>query len=106
VYSEYGLGATYLGGGLKGFLVWAPLINQVEVHILSPEERIVPLEKVSRGYHYGVVQGVKPGTRYFIVSMGTLTPPQNPYKLGGGRYGKTGLGDDRSRTFLSENRES
>ena len=25
----------------------------------------MPLEKLSRGYHYGVVHGVKPGTRYF-----------------------------------------
>ena len=63
--SECGLGATPLGDDTCGFQVWAPAINQVEVHILSPEERIVPLEKVSRGYHYGVVQGVKPGTRYF-----------------------------------------
>ena len=45
-----GLGATYLGEGLGGFLVWAPLINRVEVHLLSPEERMAPLEKVSRGY--------------------------------------------------------
>ena len=65
VNSECGLGATLLGDDTCGFLVWAPAINQVEVHILSPEERIVPLEKVSRGYHYAVVQGVKPGTRYF-----------------------------------------
>ena len=65
VNSECGLGATPLGDDTCGFLVWAPAIDQVEVHILSPEERIVPLEKISRGYHYAVVQGVKPGTRYF-----------------------------------------
>jgi len=70
-----GLGATYLGGSRGGFLVWAPLINQVEVHILSPEERIVPLEKVSRGYHYGVVQGVNPGTRYFYRLDGNTERP-------------------------------
>ena len=82
--SKCGLGATYLGGGLGGFLVWAPLINQVEVHILSPEERIVPLGKVSRGYHYGVVQGVKPGTDIFTASMGTtsvrIPPPSSSPK--------------------------
>ncbi len=76
-----GLGATYLGGGLGGFLVWAPLINQVEVHILSPEERIVPLEKVSRGYHYGVVQGVKPGTRYFYRLDGNTERPDPASKF-------------------------
>jgi len=81
VNSKCGLGATYLGGGLGGFLVWAPLINQVEVHILSPEERIVPLEKVSRGYHYGVVRGVKPGTRYFYRLDGNTERPDPASKF-------------------------
>ena len=79
--SKCGLGATYLGGGLGGFLVWAPLINQVEVHILSPEERIVPLGKVSRGYHYGVVPGVKPGTRYFYRLDGNNERPDPASKF-------------------------
>lgn len=76
-----GLGATYLGGGQGGFLVWAPLISRVEVHILSPEERIAPLEKVSRGYHYGVVQGVKPGTRYFYRLDGNTERPDPASKF-------------------------
>jgi len=81
VNPKCGLGATYLGGGLGEFLVWAPLINQVEVHILSPEERMVPLEKVSRGYHYGVVQGVKPGTRYFYRLDGNNERPDPASKF-------------------------
>ena len=76
-----GLGATYLGGDLGGFLVWAPLISRVEVHILSPEERLVPLEKVSRGYHYGVVPGVKPGTRYFYRLDGNTERPDPASKF-------------------------
>lgn len=76
-----GLGATYLGEDLSGFLVWAPLIKQVEIHILSPEERIVPLEKVSQGYHYGVVQGVKPGTRYFYRLDGNTERPDPASKF-------------------------
>ncbi len=76
-----GLGANYLGGGLGGFLVWAPLINLVEVHILSPEERIVPLERDSRGYHYGVAQGVKPGTRYFYRLDGNTERPDPASKF-------------------------
>jgi maltooligosyltrehalose trehalohydrolase len=57
------------------------LINRVEVHILSPEERIVPLEQVSRGYHYGVVQGVKPGTRYFYRLDGNIERPDPASKF-------------------------
>ncbi|MFZ2444856.1 MAG: malto-oligosyltrehalose trehalohydrolase [Syntrophobacteraceae bacterium] len=73
--SECDLGATCLGGDTCGFLVWAPLIDRVEVHILFPEERIAPLEKVSRGYHQGVVRGVKPGTRYFYRLDGDTERP-------------------------------
>jgi maltooligosyltrehalose trehalohydrolase len=81
VHSECGLGATYLGGDRGGFLVWAPLISRVGVHILSPEELIVPLEKVSRGYHYGVVPGVKPGTRYFYRLDGNTERPDPASKF-------------------------
>jgi len=59
----------------------APLINQVEVHILSPEERIVRLEKVSQGYHYGVVQRVKLGTRYFYRLEGNTERPDPASKF-------------------------
>jgi maltooligosyltrehalose trehalohydrolase len=76
-----GLGATYLGGDTCGFLVWAPLVNQVEIHILSPEERIVLLEKLSQGYHYGLVQGVKPGTRYVYRLDGNTERPDPASKF-------------------------
>lgn len=75
------LGATYLGGDECGFLVWAPLINQVEVHTLSPAERVVPLEKVSRGYHHGVVHGVQPGTRYLYRLNGNTERPDPASKF-------------------------
>jgi maltooligosyltrehalose trehalohydrolase len=81
VNSECGLGANPQGDHACGFLVWAPAINQVEVHILSSEERMVPLEKVSRGCHYGVVQGVKPGTRYFYRLDGNTERPDPASKF-------------------------
>ena len=79
--SECALGATPLGDDRCEFLVWAPLINQVDVHILSPEERIVPLKKVSRGYHYGVAQRVKPETRYFYRLDGNTERPDPASKF-------------------------
>ena len=72
---KFGLGATCLGGDLCGFLVWAPLVNRVDVHILSPEERIVPLERISKGYHRGVVKGVGPGARYVYRLDGNTERP-------------------------------
>ncbi len=79
--SECGLGANPLGDDTCGFLVWAPAIDRVDVHILSPEERIAPLEKVSRGRHYGVVQRVKPGTRYFYRLDGNKERPDPASKF-------------------------
>ncbi|HEY77821.1 MAG TPA: malto-oligosyltrehalose trehalohydrolase [Dehalococcoidia bacterium] len=60
------LGASYLGDDRCRFLVWAPLARTLEVHILSPLERLVPLEKDDRGYYQAsCIEGVEPGSLYF-----------------------------------------
>ena len=59
------LGATYLGNGRCQFIVWAPVIQKVEVHIVSPKELIVPLVRDVQGYHQAIVEGVEPGCLYF-----------------------------------------
>jgi len=59
------LGATYLGGNHCQFVVWAPFAQKVEVHIVAPKERILPLEKGAQGYHHTSVEGVEPGIYYF-----------------------------------------
>jgi len=45
--------------------VWAPLAEQVELHLVSPREEMVPLKRGERGYASAVVDGVEPGSRYF-----------------------------------------
>ena len=59
------LGATYLGNGKTRFEVWAPLASRVDLHILSPKDRIVAMEPRARGYHEIVADKVAPGSRYF-----------------------------------------
>jgi maltooligosyltrehalose trehalohydrolase len=59
------LGATYSGNGRCWFVVWAPLVSEVEVHIVSPQELTVILEKDGQGYHRAVVDGIEPGSQYF-----------------------------------------
>ncbi len=59
------LGAVYSNDGVCRFTVWAPLAARIEVHIVSPEEGWIPLDKQERGYHRATVEGVKPGSRYF-----------------------------------------
>jgi len=59
------LGATYLGNGRCQFVVWAPLIRKVEVHVVSPKELVMPLARDDHGYHRGVIEGVETGYLYF-----------------------------------------
>ena len=58
------LGASFLGNGLSLFVVWAPLAPKVDVHLLAPCERLVPMESEERGYHHAAVDGVEPGSLY------------------------------------------
>ena len=58
------VGTTYLSNGRCQFRVWAPFAQQVAVHIISPEERSLPLKKDGRGYHHATIDGIQPGCLY------------------------------------------
>jgi maltooligosyltrehalose trehalohydrolase len=58
------LGATWLGDGRCRFRVWAPLHEEVILHILEPEERLVPMMRAPRGYHQATLEGLAPGSLY------------------------------------------
>ncbi|MGH2459829.1 MAG: malto-oligosyltrehalose trehalohydrolase [Chloroflexota bacterium] len=64
IESDRRLGATYLGHGRCQFLVWAPFATTVDLHLVSPEDRLVRLAPGPRGYHHGSVERVAPGARY------------------------------------------
>jgi maltooligosyltrehalose trehalohydrolase len=61
---EAGLGAVYQGNGVCRFVVWAPQVHRVEVHLLSPRDQLVPMQPRPHGYHEGVLHGVPPGSLY------------------------------------------
>lgn len=61
-----GLGSIYLGEGLCRFCVWAPDAQKVEVHLLTPLERWVTLEKDAKGYHQAVIAEAPAGAQYFF----------------------------------------
>ncbi len=69
------LGATYLGNGRCQFLVWAPLLNKVEVHLTALDERFIALEKDGKGYHHAVAENVTPGSLYFYRLNGKTERP-------------------------------
>ena len=56
------------------FRVWAPNHEAVELHIVGPRERRVPLTKGAAGYHEAIVDDCPEGTRYFYVIDGTDRP--------------------------------
>ncbi|MCU0537949.1 MAG: malto-oligosyltrehalose trehalohydrolase [Hydrococcus sp. Prado102] len=56
--------ARYLGNARCQFTVWAPLLEQVAVKIVSEPEKVIPLQPIGEGYWQVIVEGVEPSTRY------------------------------------------
>jgi maltooligosyltrehalose trehalohydrolase len=75
------LGALDLGNGRCRFCVWAPLVEAVEVHVLSPHDQLVPLARAARGYHQGIVEAVPPGALYKYRLDGTRERPDPASRL-------------------------
>lgn len=57
-------GALYRGKGTFEFSVWAPFSMNVAVKIVSPEVRIISMERDERGYWKALAGGLFPGARY------------------------------------------
>lgn len=58
------LGAGLRPAGQCGFLLWAPRMENVELHFVGPQESIVAMERLEHGYFKAVVDRVEPGARY------------------------------------------
>lgn len=69
------LGANYLGDQRCAFAVWAPSASKVELRLVEPRARTVPLSKSPGGYFQTVLEGVAPGTRYFYRLDGAAERP-------------------------------
>ena len=68
------LGAQLLDKSRCHFRVWGPHLDEVELHIVAPNDRRVKLEKSPDGYHEGVVDDCPEGTRYMFVIDGNERP--------------------------------
>jgi maltooligosyltrehalose trehalohydrolase len=60
------IGARYVGRGGCEFAAWAPLRKKMAVKIVSPEERLIEMEKDERGYWKSAVGDMRPGTAYYF----------------------------------------
>ncbi len=72
---ELKLGPTLLGDGRCRFCVWAPFADSVDVHVVSPQERLTPLQRDRNGYHCGTLESIEPGTHYLLRLDGSLERP-------------------------------
>ncbi|MEQ9552291.1 MAG: malto-oligosyltrehalose trehalohydrolase [Coleofasciculus sp. G3-WIS-01] len=68
------IGSNYLGNGQCEFRVWAPLRENVAVHIVSPQDQVIPLQKDEWGYWQETVKA-DPGTLYVYQLDGSLERP-------------------------------
>ena len=66
------MGATRSEQNSCSFLVWAPRVQNVDVHILEPNERMAPMQPCDKGYFRADLPNVPAGTLY-------------RYRLNGGR---------------------
>ncbi len=70
-----------MGEGSCSFRVWAPRAERLEVRLVAPAEKLVPLQKGQAGYFHGVVAGVAPGARYFFRLDGAKDRPDPASRL-------------------------
>jgi maltooligosyltrehalose trehalohydrolase len=59
------LGATLQAGNACAFQLWAPFAKEVELHLVSPREERIRMERAERGYFQAVVEDVPAGALYF-----------------------------------------
>ncbi|MCK5342902.1 MAG: malto-oligosyltrehalose trehalohydrolase, partial [Candidatus Heimdallarchaeota archaeon] len=59
------VGAHYIGGNKCEFTVWATFVENVSVCVNSPDKRLIPLEKLDKGYWHVCADNISPGTQYY-----------------------------------------
>ncbi len=74
-------GSTYRRGTGTAFRVWAPLKQTVELRIVSPGEKIFPMEMDESGYWAVTVAEAEPGWEYFYRLEGTTDRPDPASRL-------------------------
>lgn len=68
------IGSWYLGNHQCDFTLWAPLNQTVELHLLAPDDKLIPLKRDAQGYWRGTAE-VEPGTLYWYRLDGELDRP-------------------------------
>lgn len=69
------IGSNYLGKGRCEFVVWAPFREEVDVHIVSDKNQIIPMVKDEWGYFKVIAEQINPGTLYYYKLQGEQERP-------------------------------
>ena len=67
-------GATQLASGEWNFRVWAPEKKSLQLRILDPIERVLPMEPQLNGYHQLILDDLPSDARYFFRVEGRDLP--------------------------------
>ena len=59
------LGATYGRDRVCEFLVWAPRVEHLDLHLISPRDRAIAMQRKENGYFRAQVRDLDPSTLYF-----------------------------------------
>ena len=59
------VGSQYLGDGVCEFILWSPLKEKAAVHLVSPQDKLLQMEKQELGYWYVKADKIEPGTLYY-----------------------------------------
>jgi maltooligosyltrehalose trehalohydrolase len=94
------VGATLLGDGRCRFTVWAPLRKQIEVQIVSPTQRQIPMQQDEQGYWCCTAENINAGDRYVYRLDGQITRPDPAsYAQPEGVHGPSQLVDQSAFTW-------
>ncbi|MFT2008044.1 malto-oligosyltrehalose trehalohydrolase [Pontibacter sp. 13R65] len=64
------IGAAYLGNNKCKFNVWAPEKETMILHLLSPKDRKINMQRHDFGYFKAEVENVSPGDKYYYMPDG------------------------------------
>jgi maltooligosyltrehalose trehalohydrolase len=81
----HAIGATPLPSGEWQFVVWAPNVRELSLHILGPHERLLPMQRLEFGYYSAVAGDVNANSRYLYRLDGAreLPDPASRYQPDG-----------------------
>ncbi|XQQ06270.1 MAG: malto-oligosyltrehalose trehalohydrolase [Leptolyngbya sp. IPPAS B-1204] len=96
------IGSRYLGNRQCAFTVWAPQLKQVAVHLVAPEDKLIPLQQDEQGYWHGQAEA-EPGALYFYQLDGeTDRPDPASHCQPQGVHGPSQIVDHSSFTWMDQ----